>query len=339
MKKIINTKKQQTPTTDQHMGFQVTSRLPVGRRAKNYFYYSLMILLASILFLAVAFVFGYVLILGISYISEQKVSIFSTHYNPSDLKDSGAGSFIITSLFLAVFSILFAIPLAFGAACFLASHNKKALWNRICRLIVNSFNSTPSIIFGIIGMYLFVILWRLGNVSFSMMAGILTLAMVILPTLIISMLQAMEITSTKQIQNSSALGASKLNTWKKIILPNAMPGIITGIMLAFGRVLSESAPVFLTIGASYFVPKGFFDQGRSLTTEIFILITQEASVAAEHFAIICALITLFLLIGFNLTIRLAVYCYKRSKKISSVLQLIIMKLYKRKYNSQKRIPA
>lgn len=282
-------------------------------------------------------IFGYLLIFGSQALSKQKVSIFSGTYNPNDLTHSGAGAFIITSLFLGVFSVLFAFPIAFGISIFLTTYKTHMFWNKLTRLFINIFNSTPSIIFGIVGMYLFVFTWRIGNTGFSIMSGILTLMIVILPTMVLTINQALELTNKNQILNSSVLGASNLKTFKKIILPASIPGIITAIMLSFARVISESAPVYLTIGASYFMPKGFFDQGRSLTTEIFILLTQVGDPASQNFALVCGLMIFLILLAFNIFFRFLVFCYKRKHNIQSFWQNVFQTIQTKRYGLQKQI--
>ena len=319
-------------TSEVHEHSFLVKKMPVKRRIRHVWQGSLLFLLSAITFVTLAFVIGYLLVYGSIYLTEQKVSIFSTNYDPKDLANSGAGAFIITSLILAAMTILFAIPLALITAIFVALYGLRRWWNHGIRLLLNVFNSTPSIIFGIIGMYLFVITWRLGNTGFSLMAGIITLTLVVLPTMTLAMIQALEGVEIQWIYSSFALGASRVNNLFKIILPTALPGIITGIMLSFGRVLSESAPVFLTIGSSYFAPVGLFDQGRSLTTEIFILITQIGSVSAQHFALICGLITLLLLLGFNLTIRFLLFTFKKRRRVKNFFfAKFALKRYKSSY--------
>ena len=133
-------------------------------------------------------------------------------------------------------TILFAVPLGIGAGIYLAEYSRDNKFTRLVRIAINNLNGTPSIIFGLFGFTVFVLYFKLG---FSLLAGQLTLALMVLPTIIRTTENAIRTVSIDLRDGSYALGATKWQTIRKVVLPAASPGIITGIILSMGRAAGK----------------------------------------------------------------------------------------------------
>ncbi|WP_425377614.1 phosphate ABC transporter permease PstA [Spiroplasma endosymbiont of Polydrusus pterygomalis] len=195
--------------------------------------------------------------------------------------DDGAGilaAFIVT-LLLVICAMIFAIPLSLMVSIYLNEYARpSSFFARIVRFAIDVLSSTPSIIYGTFGLAFFI---GVCHLPLSILSSGLTLTIVILPIMIRSIEDALTGVEDSLRNASLALGANKTSTTIKVVLPNAMPGIITAIILAIGRVIGESAPVYLTLGTAVRLPiAGFMSPGASMTTQILMLSKEGATAGA-----------------------------------------------------------
>ncbi|MGB9177405.1 MAG: phosphate ABC transporter permease PstA [Methanoregula sp.] len=202
---------------------------------------------------------------------------------------------IIGTLYLVVGAIAIALPLGVGAAIYLAEYTREGRITQLIRTGVDLLNGTPSIIFGLFG-YAFIVLYL--NAGVSMLAGQVTLALMVLPTMIRTTEEALKSISMALREGSLALGATKWQTISRVILPPAMPGIVTGAILSIGRAAGETAAIMFTavIFSSRFLPESVFDPVMALPYHLFILATNVPDASGNMYG--TALVLLLLVVGF-----------------------------------------
>lgn len=183
---------------------------------------------------------------------------------------------IISTIYMVIASIAVAAPLGIMTAIYLTEYAKVgSKLVKVIRFCTESLAGIPSIIFGLFGMTFFVVILGLG---FSILSGALTLSILILPVIIRTTEEALMAVPQTYREGSYGLGSSKIYTIWRLILPSAMPGILTSVILSIGRVIGESAPVFLTAGMVARIPDSLLDSGRTLTVHLFKLTTELFSV-------------------------------------------------------------
>ncbi|MFA0514774.1 phosphate ABC transporter permease PstA, partial [Vibrio breoganii] len=173
---------------------------------------------------------------------------------------------IVSTIYMVIASISIAAPLGIMTAIYLTEYAKVgSKFVKVIRFCTESLAGIPSIIFGLFGMTFFVTILGLG---FSILSGALTLSILILPVIIRATEEALMAVPQTFREGSYALGSSKIYTIWRLILPSATPGILTSVILSIGRVIGESAPVFLTAGMVARIPESLFDSGRTLTVHL-----------------------------------------------------------------------
>ena len=212
----------------------------------------------------------------------------------------GAGilaTFLVT-LLLVICSMIFAIPLSMFVAIYLNEYAQPTSFlTKAVRFAIDVLASTPSIIYGTFGLAFFIGVCRL---PLSILAAGLTLTIVILPIMIRSIEDSISGVDNALRQASLALGASKTATTVKVVIPNALPGIMTAIILAMGRIIGESAPVYLTLGTAVRLPiAGFMSPGASMTTEILMLWKEGATADAMRVMYELAFVIMVLILIIN----------------------------------------
>ncbi|HAS6236321.1 TPA: phosphate ABC transporter permease PstA [Vibrio vulnificus] len=187
-------------------------------------------------------------------------------------EEHGIFPMIISTIYMVVASISVAAPLGIMTAIYLTEYAKVgSRLVKVIRFCTESLAGIPSIIFGLFGMTFFVAILGLG---FSILSGALTLSILILPVIIRTTEEALMAVPQTYREGSYGLGASKIYTIWRLILPSAMPGILTSVILSIGRVIGESAPVFLTAGMVARIPDSLLDSGRTLTVHLYKLTTE-----------------------------------------------------------------
>lgn len=185
--------------------------------------------------------------------------------------DGGISSVIITTLWLVGATLVVTVPLGIGAAIYLAEYARDTWRTEIVRRGVELLAGIPSIVFGLFGLAIFVQVFDLG---LSIISGSLTLACLLLPFMIRSTEEAMRSVPRSHREASLALGATRWQMVRSVVLPSALPGIITGIILCAGGAVAESACLYVVMGGSAEMPGTPLDGGRSLAVHIFYLINE-----------------------------------------------------------------
>lgn len=241
---------------------------------------------AATLFTFVALV-GYVCIKGIPYL---KPSLFSLEYNSDNVSMMPS---IITTLEMVGITLLIAVPLGVFCAIYLVEYAKRGnKLVKVIRLATETLSGIPSIIYGLFGMLFFVTALKWG---YSVLAGAFTLAVMVLPVIIRSTEEALLAVDDSYREGSFGLGAGKLRTVFVIVLPSAAAGILSGIILAIGRIIGETAALIYTAGTIAKIPGSVFESARTLSIHMYSLSreglhTNEASATA-----VVLLITVLLL--------------------------------------------
>ncbi|MDD3520765.1 MAG: phosphate ABC transporter permease PstA [Actinomycetota bacterium] len=222
--------------------------------------------------IVVAFVLGIILFLIIK--GARAISFNFIFGSPENgMREGGIFPAILGTLYLMLGTIIFALPIGIFAAIYINEYAGKSKITRIIRLSIINMSGVPSVVFGLFGLGFFVLFLRFGK---SILAGSLTLALMILPIIITSTEEALKSVSDTYRQASLALGATKWQTIYKVVLPQALPGIITGSVIGIGRAAGETAPIIFTVAAfsQPGLPKSIFDQAMALPYHLYVLATQ-----------------------------------------------------------------
>ncbi len=222
---------------------------------------------------------------------------------------------IVGTLCLIAGSLIFAFPIGVFSAIYLNEYMKKGRVKSFLQLMTNNLAGVPSVVFGLFGMALFVNKLKFGD---SIIAGSLTLGLLVLPVIIRTTEEALKAVDDNYRLASYAMGASKLYTIKKVILPIALPDIITGLILSIGRVSGETAPILFTV-AAYFLPKlphSIFDQVMALPYHLYVLATSGTNIeAARPVAFGTALVLVMIVLFTNIIANVVrAYYNKKYKK-------------------------
>ncbi|MEO0020203.1 MAG: phosphate ABC transporter permease PstA [candidate division WOR-3 bacterium] len=194
-------------------------------------------------------------------------------------KEGGIFPTIIATLYLAILAILVATPLGVGTAVYLTEYTRESLLTKIIRFGADALAGVPSIIFGLFGFILFVIRLKMG---WSILAGSLTLAVMILPTIIRTSEEAIRAVPYQLREVSYSLGGTRSQTIMRVVLPNALPGILTGVILGLGRSVAETAAVIFTAGSSLRLPKTVLDPARTMAVHFYILAREGISMERAY---------------------------------------------------------
>lgn len=205
----------------------------------------------------------------------------------------GISSTIIGTLALTIVAIVIATPLGVGTAIFLREYTREGRISRVVRFGTDCLAGVPSIIFGLFGFVFFVIFLGMG---WSILSGGLTLAAMILPTIICTAEEAIKSIPYTYREVSYGLGGTRWQTIRRVVLPNAFPGILTGMLLGVGRSVGETAAVILTAGSSFLMPDSLFSPIRTMAVHFYILAREGISMEMAY-ATGAALIILILIIN------------------------------------------
>ncbi len=223
---------------------------------------------------------------------------------PQDMgRAGGIFSTIVATAYITLLAILLASPLGVGTAIYLTEYTREGLATRIIRFGAECLAGVPSIILGLFGFVLFVMKLKLG---WSILSGGLTLAIMVLPIIIRTSEEAIKAVPQEYRQVCFSLGMSQWQTITRIVLPSALPGITTGIMLSVGRSLGETAVLLFTAGAALRTPVSMFDSGRTMAVHFYILAREGLSMPNAYgtAAILMVSILLINLTAYTLMQRL-----------------------------------
>lgn len=256
----------------------------------------------AVAFLALILI--YVITRGIPYINWE---FLTTAYRPG-LGSNGIRDIIVGTLAMVGLTLVIAVPIGVLAAIYMGEYAKKGKVLTTIRFCVESLAGIPSILYGLFGYTFFAIQLAFG---FSLLSSALTLAIMVLPVIIRSTEEALFTVPDSYREGSLALGASKLTTLFRVILPSAIPGILSAIILSMGRVMGETAAVYYTVGTMARVPSSVFSSTRSLAVHLYLLV-KEGLESGDAFA--TATILIVIVVGLN---ALANFIAKRlSRKLT-----------------------
>lgn len=227
----------------------------------------LLVLLAAIITFAVLlFLIAYILVNGVPYL---KPSLFSFTYTSDNASLMPA---LINTLIMTALSLLIAVPLGIFSAIYLVEYAKRGnKFVEIIRLTTETLQGIPSIVYGLFGMLFFVTFCHWG---FSILAGAFTLSIMVLPLIMRSTEEALKSVPDSYREGSFGLGAGKLRTVFRIVLPSAVPGILAGVILAVGRIVGETAALIYTAGTLAKMPKNVMSSGRTLAVHMYNLASE-----------------------------------------------------------------
>ena len=224
----------------------------------------LLVVLAAVLSAAaLVFIIVYVLVRGIPNLTPE---LFALTYNSDNVSCMPS---IINTIVLTLLTLLIAVPFGIGAAIYLAEYAKKGnKLVKVIRTMAETLAGIPSIVYGLFGMLFFVYALNWG---YSLLAGAFTLAIMVLPTIMRTTEEALLTVPDSYREGSYGLGAGKLRTIVRIILPSAMPGILAGVILSVGRIVGETAALIYTYGSATGYATGLLNSGRSLAVHMYVL--------------------------------------------------------------------
>ncbi len=242
----------------------------------------------------------FVLVTIIGYIFKKGFGLISfdfifADYSPT--KGGGIFPMIITTLLTVLVSLAISIPIGICAAIYLEEYAKQGKLVKLIRFATESLAGIPSIIYGLFGTVFFVTTLKL---QFSILSGSLTLAIIVLPVIISTTEEALKTVPGSYKEGAIALGATKLEVLYKIIVPSAMPGILSGVILSIGRIIGESAAMLLTAGTVAGMPKNLMSSGRTLTVQAYLVTKEQGNI---ELASAIGVILIFIILFLNLSAR------------------------------------
>lgn len=236
------------------------------RRPKSLVVYILIMLSAALTVAVILFIIGYILIKGVPNITPE---LFSLKYNSKNLSMLPS---IINTLYLTFLTLLIAVPVGVFSAIYLVEYAKKgSKFVKLIRVTNETLSGIPSIVYGLFGFLAFVIARSWG---YSMIAGVITLAIMVLPVIIRTTEESLMSVDNSYREGSFGLGAGKLRTIFKIVLPSAVPGILSGIILAIGRIVGETAALIYTAGTVPDAATKLTSSSRTLSMHLYCLLNE-----------------------------------------------------------------
>lgn len=240
-------------------------------------------------FLGILFIVGYILVKGIPNLHW---SLFEWTYNSQNVSLLPA---LINTIFMTILALTFAVPIGIGSSIYLTEHARRDnRFVKVIRIATETLAGIPSIIYGLFGALFFV---KFAQMGLSLLAGAVTLSIMILPLIMRTTEEALLSVPDSYREGAFALGAGKIRTISRIVLPSALPGIFSGIILAIGRIVGESAALIFTAGTVAEVAKSVFSSTRTLAVHMYA-ISGEGLYINQTYA--TAVILLVLVIVINL---------------------------------------
>ncbi len=251
------------------MSSQNLHNATTARKLKDTFGYTLIHIISFFTILPILGIVFYIIYNGASTLTWD----FLTSMPTNGMKAGGILPAIVGTIYLTIGTAVFSVPLGVAAGIYLAEYASRNTWTRMIRIAIISLAGIPSVVYGLFGLGLFVLFLNFGN---SILSASLTLAIMTLPTIISTTEEAMRVVPERFRVVCGSLGATKWQGIKRIILPEAMPGILTGVILGLERAAGETAPILFT-GATFFLPHlptSPLDATMALPYHIFVISTQ-----------------------------------------------------------------
>jgi phosphate transport system permease protein len=249
---------------------------PMSRQTSEKIAFAVLTVLAVAVVVPIVAVVGYIVVQGIGAINWE----FLTAFPRNGMKEGGILPAIIGTVLLTFGTAIVSIPLAVGAAIYLAEYARDTWLTRSIRLAIINLAGIPSVVYGLFGLGLFVLFFGLGT---SIVAGSLTLGLMTMPVVISTAEEALLTVPQRFRVVSHSLGATRWQTVREVVLPNALPGILTGVILVLERAAGETAPILFTVAAFYLpqLPHSPLDQTMALPYHLYVISTQVPGMPLE----------------------------------------------------------
>jgi phosphate transport system permease protein len=270
--------------------------------------FALLVMAALLVVVPILFVIGAIVVQGIGAIDWE----FLTAMPRDGMKAGGIFPAIVGTLLLTLGTALAAIPVGVGGAIYLSEYAPDHWVTRAIRLAIINLAGIPSVVYGLFGLGLFVLFLNFGT---SLLAGSLTLAIMTLPIIISASEEALRAVPTEFRTVSASLGGTRWQGIRHIVLPQALPGIITGVILGILRAAGETAPILFTVAAFFLprLPQSIFDQTMALPYHLYVISTQVPGMPADvQYG--TALILLVLVLSMNVAATLIRSYYRRRRQ-------------------------
>lgn len=267
----------------------------MNRKLRQSLYFGLFRVCGLLVVMALVVLIGYLVAFGAGAISLD----FLTQFPRAAMSKGGIMPQIVGTLALMSLVLVIAIPVGVLSAVYLVEYQRNRFMKGIWRVVVHNLAGVPSVVYGLLGLGLFVILLGMGA---SLIAAGLTLSILVLPVVIAATREALVAVPPSLREASIALGATKWQTVRHHVLPYAMPGILTGVILSLSRAAGETAPIIL-VGAAYYLPdlpSSLFSQFQALPYHIYALATQTRTSITGENLYGTALVLLMLVVGMNI---------------------------------------
>jgi phosphate transport system permease protein len=284
-----------------------TSSLLSKRNRRQKIGFAALGVLTFLTVLPILMVLGYIIYQGAPAISWEFISQPPTN----GMKDGGILPAIVGTVYLTIGTAIFSVPLGIGAAIYLSEYAGDTRATRLIRIAIINLAGIPSVVYGLFGLGLFVLFLNFGT---SILASSLTLAIMTLPVIISTTEEALRAVPQSFRLISVSLGGTKWQTIRKIVLPQALPGILTGVILGLERAAGETAPILFT-GAAFFLPQlpnSPLDATMALPYHLYVISTQVPGMPVK-IQYGTALVLLIFVLGMNLTATIIRY-RSRSKR-------------------------
>lgn len=267
----------------------IGEKLRSYKRTPGSFILVLLVMLSAIITFAVLlFLIAYILINGIPHIKPELFALKYTSENGSLFPA------LINTIIMTALSLIIAVPFGIFSAIFLVEYAKRGnKFINVIRITTETLSGIPSIVYGLFGMLFFVTTLKWG---YSLLAGAFTLSIMILPLIMRTTEEALKAVPDSYREGSFGLGAGKLRTVFRIVLPSAVPGILAGVILAVGRIVGETAALIYTAGTVADIPDGVMGSGRTLAVHMYSM-SREGLHMDQAYA--TAVVLLVLVIGIN----------------------------------------
>ena len=266
---------------------------------------------AAVIIFAISMI-GYIVVRGLPYISWDFLTL-----EPSRLNEIyGIAPMIINTLYIVILTLIVCLPFGIGSAIYLAEYAKQGRIISAIRFVIEILAGIPSIVYGLFGLTFFVRALHIGSYSGSMIAGSLTLTLIVLPTMIRATEEALFQVNYTYREAALSMGVSKLYIIRTVLLPCAMPGIAVAIILSVGRMVSESAALLFTAGLANEMPTKIlghiFEPGSSMTVQLYLYSTEGGAPEWVPFAM--ATILMLIVLGINLLANIIAGIYAKKIK-------------------------
>jgi phosphate transport system permease protein len=241
----------------------------MSRQTSQKIAFAVLTLLAVVVVVPILLVVVYIVVQGIGAINWE----FLTAFPQNGMKEGGILPAVIGTVLLTFGTAIVSIPIAVGGAVYLAEYARDTVLTRSIRLAIVNLAGIPSVVYGLFGLGLFVLFLGLGT---SIVAGSLTLGLMTMPVVISTAEEALLTVPQRFRLASRSLGATRWQTVREVVLPNAMPGILTGVILGLERAAGETAPLLFTVAAFYLpqLPRSPLDQTMALPYHLYVISTQ-----------------------------------------------------------------